>query len=73
MEISGEEERKMVRKGMQEKWGCAQNSTSQEEMNARIKEIAQDLYEKRGRVPGHEMDDWLKAEKIVKRECRKVC
>jgi hypothetical protein len=40
------------------------------QLNEKIKEVAQCLYEKRGRVPGHELDDWLEAEKIVKRECQ---
>lgn len=29
---------------------------------------AQDLYMKRGGTPGHELDDWLAAEKMVDRE-----
>jgi hypothetical protein len=40
------------------------------QLNEKIKKIAQSLYEKRGRIPGHELDDWLEAEKIVMRECR---
>jgi|GEM_PF-6893354 len=31
-----------------------------------IRRIAQQNYEKRGRIPGHELDDWLKAERMVK-------
>jgi len=44
-----------------------QKSLSQEQLNAKIREVAQSLYEKRGRVPGHELDDWLEAERIVKK------
>lgn len=31
-----------------------------------IRRLAQQNYEKRGRVPGHALDDWLKAERMVK-------
>jgi len=30
-----------------------------------ITRVAQELYEKRGRANGHELEDWLEAEKIV--------
>lgn len=30
-----------------------------------IERVAYDLYEKRGRSSGYELEDWLKAEKIV--------
>jgi len=33
-----------------------------------IRRRAQELYEERGRVPGHEVEDWLRAEAEVKRE-----
>jgi hypothetical protein len=46
------------------------NTLSQEQLNKKIREVAQKLYEKKGRVPGRELDDWLEAEKIVKRECQ---
>jgi len=44
-----------------------QNPLSFEDLNAKIKEVAQSLYEKRGRVTGHELDDWLEAERLVKK------
>lgn len=31
-----------------------------------IRLIAQQIYEKRGAKPGHELDDWLEAERRVK-------
>lgn len=37
-------------------------------LQERISKIAFELYEKRGRQPGHELDDWLRAEKIAKRQ-----
>lgn len=46
-----------------------QKVLSREQLNEKIKEVAKRLYEKRGRAPGHELDDWLEAEKIVKKEC----
>ncbi|MGE5893268.1 MAG: DUF2934 domain-containing protein [bacterium] len=30
-----------------------------------IARVAHELYEKRGRIRGHELEDWLDAEKIV--------
>ena len=30
-----------------------------------IKKVAYELHEKRGRVHGYDLDDWLEAEKIV--------
>lgn len=46
----------------------SQKSLSQEELNQKIRETARKLYEKRGGGPGHELDDWLEAERIVKKE-----
>ncbi len=34
-------------------------------LNEKITEIARELYEKSGRVQGHDLDNWLEAEKIV--------
>jgi len=39
---------------------------SADEQREAIRRVAQQNYEKRGRAPGHELDDWLKAEQIVK-------
>ena len=36
-------------------------------LNEMIRNKAFELYQKRGATPGREMDDWLEAEKIVKR------
>lgn len=44
------------------------NSPSREQLEQKIREIARGLYEKRGGGPGHELDDWLEAEKKVKKE-----
>ncbi len=34
-----------------------------------VAKIAYELYEQSGCQPGHELDDWLKAEDIVRRRC----
>jgi hypothetical protein len=31
-----------------------------------IAKVAFELFERRGRIAGHELDDWLEAERIVK-------
>lgn len=36
-----------------------------------IAKVAYELYEKSGRVKGHDLDNWLEAEKIVKELYRK--
>jgi hypothetical protein len=38
------------------------------EVENAIRRRAQDLYEHRGRLPGHEVEDWLQAESEVTRE-----
>ena len=65
----------MARKDVYDKkQGCnskaCQFPINQGQLNEKIKKVAQSLYEKRGSVPGHELDDWLEAEKIVKRGCQ---
>ena len=39
-----------------------------ERLRERIEKKAYELYEGRGCAPGHDMDDWLEAEKIVAAE-----
>ncbi|MGE5894109.1 MAG: DUF2934 domain-containing protein [bacterium] len=34
-------------------------------LGAEIARVAYDLYEKRGRMNGYELEDWLRAEKVV--------
>lgn len=36
-----------------------------------VAKVAYDLYEKRGRVHGQDMEDWFKAEMIVKKRYEK--
>ena len=35
------------------------------DINDEIARVAYELYEKRGRAHGHELEDWLEAERIV--------
>jgi hypothetical protein len=41
-------------------------SMSAEDLNKLVGKKAYELYEKRGRKPGHSLNDWLEAERIVK-------
>jgi len=43
------------------------NAAAADEQNEKIRKIAQQLFEKRGRQPGHELEDWLEAERMVKK------
>lgn len=45
------------------KTGCG---CSQSELTDAIRKKAQELYEKSGRKPGRDMENWLEAERIVK-------
>ena len=49
------------------KFGKSSNpAMSKEDLNALVAKKSYELYEKRGRKPGHAMKDWLEAEKIIK-------
>lgn len=39
-----------------------------DEVRERIAKKAYDLYEQRGRQPEHDVEDWLKAEELVRKE-----
>ncbi|MDP2929141.1 MAG: DUF2934 domain-containing protein [Candidatus Omnitrophota bacterium] len=39
---------------------------TKDQLNAEIKKKAQELYEKSGRKSGHDLNNWLEAERIVK-------
>jgi hypothetical protein len=41
-------------------------SMSGDDYKKLVEKKAYELYEKRGRKPGHSMDDWLEAERIIK-------
>ena len=49
------------------KLGKSSNPTmSKEDITKLVEKKSYELYEKRGRKPGHSMDDWLEAERIIK-------
>ena len=49
------------------KLGKSSNPTmTKEDVTKLVEKKAYELYEKRGRKPGHSMDDWLEAERIIK-------
>lgn len=43
-------------------------SMGQDQFTDMIRRKAYELYEKRGRKPGHAMEDWLEAERIVRQK-----
>ena len=49
------------------KLGKSSNPTmSKDDITKLVEKKSYELYEKRGRKPGHSMDDWLEAERIIK-------
>lgn len=48
--------------------GSTRMSSSQNQLGDMIRKKAYELYEKRGKRPGHAMEDWLEAERIVKQK-----
>jgi hypothetical protein len=53
------------------KTGASAKSCSQKDMSDLVAKKAYDLYIKSGCRPGRDLDNWVKAEKIVKSECCK--
>ena len=41
---------------------------SDQELYARVARKAHELYQQRGEAPGHDLDDWLLAERLVREE-----
>lgn len=48
----------------------AQKASVTGDLSAMVQKKAYELYEKRGKKPGHAMDDWLEAERLVRHESR---
>lgn len=46
------------------------SSCSDTQCTEEIKKKAQELYEKSGRKPGRDLENWLEAERIVKSKAR---
>lgn len=43
-------------------------SSKSQETTEMIRKKAYELFEKRGKKPGHAMDDWLEAERIIRQK-----
>ena len=43
-------------------------SIPQDQLTDMIRKKAYDLYEKRGKKQGHDMDNWLEAERMIKQK-----
>jgi len=54
----------MARKSMDK----TETSIPQDQLTNMIRKKAYELYEKRGRKPGRDMDNWLEAEKMIKQK-----
>lgn len=54
--------------GSQSTTASSEPGLSLVEYNARIARKAYDLFERRGRNEGHDVEDWLEAERLVKEE-----
>jgi hypothetical protein len=49
---------------------AARRRTSEDEWYRRVSRKAFELYQQRGEEPGHDIDDWLTAERLVQDELR---
>ena len=58
-------------KASSKKSAVSTTSCCQTNMSDLVAKKAYDLYVKSGRKPGRDVENWLKAEKIVKAECCK--
>lgn len=47
-----------------------QNPIDQEQLAEEIRKVAYQIYEKKGRMAGNELSNWLEAERIIKRKFR---
>lgn len=48
-------------------------AVSKEEVTQMIRKKAQELYEKSGRKPGRDMENWLEAERIISSQLKRTC
>ncbi|OGL46836.1 MAG: hypothetical protein A2149_05045 [Candidatus Schekmanbacteria bacterium RBG_16_38_11] len=49
---------------------ASQRSSSQKDLSEEVRKVAYGLYEKRGCTPGRDLDDWLEAEKQIKKRIK---
>lgn len=67
-----------VRKGKEDKGEkspiktVGESTMDEEVLRQRIAEKAYELYQKRGQSHGHDLDDWLEAERLVLSEIRSL-
>lgn len=47
------------------KKGKGESTLGEQELHERIAEKAYELYQKRGQIHGHDLEDWLTAERMV--------
>jgi len=48
----------------------SQRSSHQKDLSEEVRKIAYKLFEKRGCTPGRDLDDWLEAEKQIKKRIK---
>lgn len=48
----------------------SQTQVTQGQLDELIRKKAQELYERNSRKPGHDLDNWLEAERIIKKQMR---
>ena len=58
----------MARKSMNKASSGSATTVSQNQLTDMIRKKAYELYEKRGKKQGRDMDNWLEAERIVKQK-----
>jgi len=46
----------------------ASKTINKDQLTAEIRKKAQELYEKSGRKAGHDLENWLEAERIIKKK-----
>jgi hypothetical protein len=59
------------RRGRNGEWETLLNNSSLgASLHDRVSRLAYKFYLRRGKVPGHDLDDWFAAERIISRESR---
>jgi len=58
----------MARKSANEASSNTEMSIPQDQLTDMIRKKAYELYAKRGKKSGHDMDNWLEAERVIKQK-----
>ena len=58
----------MARKSMNKASSGSATTVSQNQLTDMIRKKAYELYEKRGKKQGHDTDNWLEAERMIKQK-----